>query len=143
MTEQIPSCNGAGEMPGREGALLYDEELIDEYYSSLNEQEVNKMVSLKESAMAFEPKQTLNIADLESVPINDLQIQERKGIDKDGVDFDYNVVEKDGKEYRVPNSVLEEVQKIIKLKPSVTRIKVIKTGTGLGTRYKVNALDLD
>ena len=141
MTKQIPSCNGAGEMPGREGALLYDEELIDEYYSSLNEQEVNKMVSLKESAMAFEPKQTLNIADLESVPINDLQIQERKGIDKDGVDFDYNVVEKDGKEYRVPNSVLEEVQKIIKLKPSVTRIKVIKTGTGLGTRYKVNALD--
>ena len=141
MTEQIPSCNGAGEMPGREGALPYDEELIDEYYSSLNEQEVNKMVSLKESAMAFEPKQTLNIADLESVPINDLQIQERKGIDKDGVDFDYNVVEKDGKEYRVPNSVLEEVQKIIKLKPSVTRIKVIKTGTGLGTRYKVNALD--
>ena len=141
MTEQIPSCNGAGEMPGREGALLYDEELIDEYYSSLNEQEVNKMVSLKDSAMAFEPKQTLNIADLESVPINDLQIQERKGIDKDGVDFDYNVVEKDGKEYRVPNSVLEEVQKIIKLKPSVTRIKVIKTGTGLGTRYKVNALD--
>ncbi len=47
---------------------------------------------------------------------------------------------KEGKEYRVPNSVLEEIQKIISLKPEVKYIKVEKSGSGLATRYKVKAL---
>jgi hypothetical protein len=36
---------------------------------------------------------------------------------------------------------LEELQTILKLKPTVTKVRVKKTGSGLGTRYKVDALD--
>jgi len=98
------------------------------------------MATLKEAAMAYEPPQTLNIADLESAPI-DLQIYEKEAKNADGETFKYKYAELNGKEYRVPNSVLEEIQTILKLKPEVTKVKVKKSGSGLGTRYKVEALD--
>lgn len=98
------------------------------------------MATLKEEAMAYEPKQTLNIADLDEVPV-DLQLYDGQGKDKDGNDFKYKYAELNGKEYRVPNSVLEEIQKILRLKPTVSKVKVIKKGSGLSTRYEVEALD--
>jgi len=101
----------------------------------------NQMGTLKEEALAYEPKLTLNIADLDSVPI-DLEIhKDGAGMDKDNKPFTYSYALLNEKEYRVPSSVLEEIQKILKLKPTVTKVKVTKTGTGLSTRYKVDALD--
>jgi hypothetical protein len=85
------------------------------------------MASLKDTALAYEPPQTLNIADLEKVPID---IEE----------FSYKYAKLNNKEYRIPNSVLEEIQTILKLKPTVAFVKVTKTGSGLATRYKVNPL---
>jgi len=98
------------------------------------------MATLKEEALAFEPKQTLNIADLDEVSV-DLEIYEGSGTNEEGKDFKYKYTELNGKQYRVPNSVIEEIQTILKLKPTVSKVKVKKTGTGLGTRYKVDALD--
>jgi len=118
------------------------EELVEEYLNNtnLNKNGGNKMGSLKEEAMAYEPKTTLNIADLSEVPV-DITILEAEGIDKEGKTFKYKYAELNGKEYRVPVSVLEELKKIIKLKPTVTKIKVNKSGSGLCTRYEVEALD--
>ncbi len=98
------------------------------------------MATLKEEAQAYEPKQTLNIADLDVVPL-DLQVLEGEGKDKEGKTFKYKFAELNGKEYRIPPSVLEEMQKILKLKPTVSKVKVLKKGTGLSTRYDVEALD--
>ena len=98
------------------------------------------MATLKEEAMAYEPQLTLNIADLDEALVN-LQIEDREGTNQEGKNFQYKVVILDSKEYRVPNSVLEEIQKIIKLKPTVTKVNVTKSGSGLGTKYKVDALD--
>lgn len=98
------------------------------------------MSTLKEEAMAYEPPQTLNIADLEAVPV-DTPIYEKTAKNAEGEEFMYKYAEFNGKQYRVPNSVLEELQTILKLKPTVTKVRVKKTGSGLGTRYKVDALD--
>ena len=98
------------------------------------------MATLKETALAYEPPLTLNIADLPEVPV-DLQVYGGKGKNKDGEEFEYQYAKLNNKEYRIPSSVIEEIQTILKLKPSVTKVKVKKSGSGLATRYKVDALD--
>lgn len=95
------------------------------------------MATIKETATAYEPPQTLNIADLDKVPL-DLELYEGKGKDVEGKEFTYKYAKLNNKEYRVPNSVIEEIQTILKLKPTVEFVKVTKTGSGLATRYKVN-----
>lgn len=107
---------------------------------NLNSQEVkNKMATLKEEALAYEPPLTLNIADLDEVPV-DLQVHKTTKKNSKGEEYSYKYAEFNDKEYRIPNSVLEEIQKILKLKPEVMKVNVTKSGDGLGTRYKVDAL---
>lgn len=98
------------------------------------------MATLKETALAYAPPQTLNIADLDEVPV-DLELYDGKGKNSEDETFEYKYAKLNDKEYRVPNSVLEQIQTILKLKPTVTKVKVNKTGSGLATRYKVDALD--
>ena len=97
------------------------------------------MATLKEEALAYEPQQTLNIADLQEVSV-DFEILETEKNDGDGKPFKYKYVELNGKEYRVPASVLEEIQKMLKLKADLKSVKVTKTGSGMATRYKVEAV---
>lgn len=98
------------------------------------------MGTLKEEAQAHEPKQTLNIADLDQVDIS-LPVEDRSGIDSDGKDFEYKVLVLDEKEYRTPGIVLEEIKKIIKLRPDVKFVNVSKTGSGLATKYEVELIE--
>jgi hypothetical protein len=98
------------------------------------------MGTLKEEAQAYEPKQTLNIADLDVVPL-DLKLENGEGTDDEGKTFKYKYTELNGKQYRVPSSVIGEIKKILKLKPEVQKIKVSKHGSGLSTRYEVEVLD--
>ena len=90
----------------------------------------------KETAKAYEPKTTMNIADLEKVDIS-LEVEDRTGTDAEGKEFAYKVLVVEGKEYRTPNTVLEEIKKIVSLKPDVKFVKVLKQGAGLNTRYSV------
>lgn len=94
------------------------------------------MTTLKEEAQAYEPKKTLNIADLDRVDLT-FPLEERTGTDKDGKSFDYKVMVANGQEYRVPNTVLEEIKKMLALKPDLTHVKVTQSGSGLNTRYSV------
>lgn len=98
------------------------------------------MASIIESAKEYQPKQTLNIADLNSVDVS-LNLEERKGQDNEGKEFSYKVAVIDGKDYRVPNTVLEKLQEAVKIKPDIKKIKVNKTGSGLSTRYSVEVLE--
>jgi len=99
-------------------------------------QEVNQMANLKDTAMAYEPPQTLNVADLEVVSV-DIEVKSETGTNKDGEDFEYNYIEVDDKKYRVPNSVLSELKTIIEEQPELKKFRVKKTGSGLQTRYTV------
>ena len=98
------------------------------------------MPTLKESATDYVPKQTLNIADLDCTLLS-WPIEDRVGKDKDDKDFDYKVMIANELEYRVPATVLEEIQKMLKLKPSLKSVNVTKTGSGLSTKYFVDALE--
>lgn len=98
------------------------------------------MPSLKETAKDYEPKRTLNVVDLDRVDLS-LPIEERTGTDNSGKAFDYHVLVVNEQEYRVPNTVLEEIKKILKLKPEAKFVKVTKKGTGLNTTYSVEFLE--
>ncbi len=98
------------------------------------------MVSLKEEAQAYTPKLTLNIADLDKVDLS-FPIEERTGTDSTGKEFNYKVMVANGQEYRVPNTVLEEIKKMLDLKPDLKIVKVEKSGSGLSTRYIVKKIE--
>ena len=94
------------------------------------------MASLKELAQDYQPKKTLNIADLDKVDLS-FPMEDRVGTDTEGKDFSYRVMVVNGIEYRCPNTVIEEINKMLKLKPELTHVKVKKQGSGLSTRYSV------
>lgn len=107
--------------------------------------EVNKIAkTLKEAAENYEPLKTANIADLEKFDISE-PIEDREGEGKDGKVFKYKVLVRDGKDYRVPNTILETLQGILaanaKHNKVVTNFSVEKTGEGMNTKYQVISLD--
>ena len=144
--EPITNCDSCGiEMVGYPDRNLRTmceecENKVEEYWESNSVTKTiggKKMVTIKEAALAYEPKQTLNVADLEQIPVN-LDIYDGEGTDKDGKEFSYKYTRLDGKEYRVPATVLEEIQKILKPKPEIEKVRVTKSGSGLGTKYSVD-----
>jgi len=93
------------------------------------------MAKLSDEALAYEPKQMKNIADLETVR-TDLNIQEETFGEGEG-SFTAKFVEVDGLRYRVPISVLKSLKAILQTKPDCKSIKVVKTGSGMDTNYTV------
>ena len=98
------------------------------------------MAQLKEEAQAYEPPQTLNIADLEKVPI-DAEVHNGDGKDSSGETYKYKYVEFNGEKYRVPGKVLGDIKTILVEKPDAKFFKVKKEGTGLTTKYTVMDVD--
>ena len=94
------------------------------------------MPTLKESAKAYEPPQTLNVADLDFISV-DVEVTTEKHQDKEGKEFEVNVCEVEGKKYRIPNSVLEQLKMILGKFDDTKYVTVGKTGTGLATKYTV------
>ena len=97
------------------------------------------MASIIESAKSYEPKQTLNIADLSEVDVN-LNLETREGQDNEGKTFSYQVAVIDGKDYRVPVTVLEKLKEALKIRPDIKKIKVNRSGSGLNTKYSIEVL---
>ena len=94
------------------------------------------MKTLKETAQEYEAPSTMNIADLQLVPV-DCAIEERKFKEGTDEEFTIKVALVNGESYRVPNSVLDTLRTLLKEMPSIKYVKVIKEGTGMNTRYKV------
>ena len=104
--------------------------------------------TLKETAQEYTPKRTLNVTDLDRVDLS-FPMEDRTGKktvkDNEGNDieesFNYKVIVINEQEYRVPATVLEEIQKIIKLKPEAKYVKATSTGSGLNTKYAVEYVE--
>lgn len=94
------------------------------------------MATLKESAMAYEHPQTLNIADLEKIPIS-LEVKDGEGKDKEGTTFKYRFATIEGKDYRIAGTILGGIKAILEKMPNLEFVSVIKHGTGMNTRYTV------
>ncbi len=95
-----------------------------------------EMATIKEEAQAYEPPQTLNIADLDKIPI-DLELKDGTGKDKEGLEFKYKYAVVDGKQYRVAGSILGGIKAILQKMPNLQFVQVIKQGQGMNTRYQV------
>jgi len=98
------------------------------------------MANLRETSQAYEPKKTLNIADLDSVSL-DVPMDKVSGTNQEGKDFEYYVAVIDGEKYRVPVTVIDAIKTIMEAKPELKNIRVIKKGTGMSTEYTVVPLD--
>lgn len=97
------------------------------------------MVTLKEEAINYQAPQKLNIADLSEVP-TDIEVLTNTGTNDKGEEYSYKYASINGNEYRIPAPVLEQIKAILKLRPDVKKIKVHKTGSGLGTRYSTDPI---
>lgn len=98
------------------------------------------MGSLKDDAKAYKPEPTPSLADLEQISV-DFAIMDGEGVGTDGKPFKYKYVEIDGVEYRVPNSVREQLQAILAAKPDLKFFKVSVTNRGtMKAKYQVIAL---
>lgn len=94
------------------------------------------MGSLKEEAKAYVPPQTLNIAELDRIPV-DVELKDGDGMNKQGEKFTYKFIVVDGSEYRVPNSVIGGLKAVLAKLPKTKFVGVIKQGQELNTRYQV------
>ena len=99
------------------------------------------MATLRETALAYEPQQTLNIADLEKIPV-DIELKDGSGKDKDGEVFTYKFAVIDGKQYRVAGSVIGGIKALLNKLPALKFVAVIKQGQGMNTRYQVVPMDV-
>jgi len=98
------------------------------------------MTTIKEAAENYESKKTLNIADLEVVR-TDIEIRKETFKENTPDEFTINIATIGDKEYRVPDSVLKSLQAILKAKPELKTMKIVKTGSGMNTEYTVVPLD--
>ena len=112
-----------------------DEEL-NAMQIELNKTEVNQMTSLKDAALAYEPKLTHNITELDVIPA-DADIKHEVRQNQSGEEYEIDFIVKDGKEYRIPASVLEGLKVQLQANPNLTKFKVTKTGEGKATKYTV------
>lgn len=98
------------------------------------------MASFKKTAQAYEPQKLKNIADLDAVSIEQ-EVKKETRKNKDNEDYQVSFVVVDNEEYRVPNSVLEQLKAILEEKPELKTFKVSKKGEGLNTSYTVIQLE--
>lgn len=94
------------------------------------------MGTLKDEAQSYEAPQTLNVAELEKVPI-DLELKDGEGKDGDGEVFKYKFIVVDGVNYRIPGTVIGQIKVLLGVQTELKFVKVLKSGEGLKTRYQV------
>ncbi len=98
------------------------------------------MSTIGEEAKAYEPQRMKNIVDLEAVSTQQ-EFKKEERLDQAKEKYTVSFIVINNEEYRVPNSVLEQLQTLIKEKPGMTSFKVTKKGEGLNTTYQVIPLD--
>ena len=98
------------------------------------------MTTIKEDAQAYVPKQIKNITELEAVSVSQ-EIKTEDRVNKDGEGYTISFVSIAGEEYRVPNSVREQIKNILKVQPDLKTIKVTSTGEFLKKKYQVVPLE--
>ena len=95
------------------------------------------MAKLKDEALAYEPKQTHNIAELEKVSVDIETKDDEFEVEDEGKTkiVKQKIVIVDDVRYRVPNSVLNQLKVLLEDNPNLEYFKVKKTGQGLNTDY--------
>ena len=97
------------------------------------------MATIADEAKAYMPPQTLNIAELEFVPVDMDLDEETHTTMKDGKEeqFTIKVIVVEDKKYRVPTSVLKGLKGLLEKLPDTKYFCVSKSGSGMNTEYQV------
>ena len=105
------------------------------YYPKMDG-DAKKMANLKETSQAYEPPKTLNIAELDKIPI-DIEVFDGSGKDNEGKEFKYKFAKIDGKEYRIAGTILGGIKALLEKMPNIKNVTVLRQGMGMATRYQV------
>jgi len=92
--------------------------------------------TIGQSADEYEPTETLNIVDLDKVSVSE-EIATKEYTKEDGEEFSIDVIEREGKEYRVPKSVVKQLKEHRKANPKLEFFRVTRSGQGMKTEYTV------
>lgn len=96
--------------------------------------------SLGDYAKAYKPKQGYkNITELPQFDTN-MVVYEDTGVDGEGKEFSYKYLEVNGEKYKLPDSVIAQIQATIIENENARTWKVVKAGSGLNTRYTAVAI---
>lgn len=96
------------------------------------------MTTIKEAAEAYVPQH--NISELPSIDVNE-SIMEAVKKNKDGEEYKYKFIVREGEEYKIPNIVLSQLKTLRENNPKISTFKVIKKGEGIKTSYQIIPLD--
>ena len=102
------------------------------------------MTKLKQAAQEYEAKTTKLVSDLEKVSV-DMDIEQRTYKEGEPEEYTVDVITVDGEDYRVPASVLKQLQLHLdeKNSPNLKHFKVLRQGTGIkDTKYTVIPLGI-
>lgn len=80
-----------------------------------------------------------NVTELEAVSVEE-DVREEERIDAEGEKYTVSFLIREDVEYRVPNSVVTQVQELMESE-NLKTFKVISTGTGMKTRYSIKILE--
>lgn len=99
------------------------------------------MPNINDFAKSYESKTTKNITDLPEVP-TDLELYDDEFETTDKKTGNPKVVKQkvvtfNGENYRVPNSVFQQLKMILEDNPNLKKFKVKSSGSGMETRYQV------
>jgi len=95
------------------------------------------METIEEYAKSYTGKQIKNIADLDNGFSKKDPIFTDIGVDKDGKNYEYQFIVVNDEKYRIPASVILSVKALLEKRPDLERFDVLKSGTGVDTRYQV------
>ena len=96
------------------------------------------MTTLKELAQQYvPPSMTENISEAGQFDISTVKVEPETHQTKEGKEFTVQVAQINGKKYRVPASVLGDIKSIMQVRPDIKSVTVLKSGTGMNTKYQV------
>jgi len=99
------------------------------------------MSKINEIAKGYETKATKNITELNEVPVelevldDEFEVVDKKTNQTKVVK--QKVINLNGINYRVPNSVFQQLKVILEDNPALKKFKVKASGSGMETRYQV------
>jgi len=90
------------------------------------------MGTIKDEATSYKAKSSVsNISELKEIDTELVLFDETES------EFPYRYIEVEGTRYRMPDSVLANLQALLASNPNLKKFKVSKQGTGMNTKYIV------
>lgn len=94
------------------------------------------MTTLRQESATYESKETKNISEagIFSIDLPLEKVTYKEGTEEE---FTVNEMQIEGQFFRVPDSVLIQIKALIQDNPELKQVKVLKTGSGMSTKYQV------